>query len=129
MLIKDPNKRPSIRKILEKDFLSVRISQLLSNTVAKHEFSNTFLQKHLGITPGKSEDEKDSKDQISTGSRVSRISTKDISKSDLKNLILKVRLHHSHSDRKKTERREERQKKSIMKRASLWGRKGRSLPW
>jgi NIMA (never in mitosis gene a)-related kinase len=47
MLIKDPSKRPSIRKILEKDFLSARISQLLSNTIAKHEFSNTFLNKHV----------------------------------------------------------------------------------
>jgi NIMA (never in mitosis gene a)-related kinase len=49
MLIKDPNKRPSIRKILEKDFLSARISQLLSNTIAKHEFSSTFLKKHVQI--------------------------------------------------------------------------------
>jgi len=39
MLIKEPSKRPSIRAILEKDFLSERISQLLSNTIAKHEFS------------------------------------------------------------------------------------------
>ena len=47
MLIKDPAKRPSIWKILEKEFLSKRISQLLSNTIAKHEFSNTFMKKHL----------------------------------------------------------------------------------
>ncbi len=47
MLIKDPAKRPSIRKILEKEFLSKRISQLLSNTIAKHEFSSTFMKKHL----------------------------------------------------------------------------------
>jgi hypothetical protein len=47
MLIKDPNKRPSMRKVLEKDFLSARISVLLSNTIAKHEFSKTFLQKHV----------------------------------------------------------------------------------
>ena len=39
MLKKDPKKRPSIRKILEKDFLSNRISKLLSRTVAKHEFT------------------------------------------------------------------------------------------
>ena len=47
MLIKDPAKRPSIRKIVEKDFLWSRISQLLTNTVAKHEFSDTFLKKHI----------------------------------------------------------------------------------
>jgi NIMA (never in mitosis gene a)-related kinase len=32
MLIKDPVKRPSMRKILEKDFLSKRISKLLTTT-------------------------------------------------------------------------------------------------
>ena len=47
MLIKNPVERPSIRKVLEKDFLAARISQLLSNTIAKHEFSNTFLTKHV----------------------------------------------------------------------------------
>ncbi|CDW80491.1 protein kinase domain containing protein [Stylonychia lemnae] len=49
MLIKDPTKRPSMRKILEKEFLSRRISKLLTSTIAKNEFSATFLQKH--ITP------------------------------------------------------------------------------
>ena len=47
MLIKDPVKRPSMRKILEKDFLSKRISKLLTTTIAKNEFSNTFVTKHL----------------------------------------------------------------------------------
>lgn len=47
MLIKDPARRPSIRKVVEKEFLASRISQLLSNTVAKHEFSDTFLKKHI----------------------------------------------------------------------------------
>ena len=47
MLIKDPKKRPSIRKVLEKDFLSKRIQKLLSETVIKHEFSSTFLQKNI----------------------------------------------------------------------------------
>lgn len=49
MLIKDPSKRPSMRKILEKEFLSKRISKLLTSTIAKNEFSSTFLEKH--ITP------------------------------------------------------------------------------
>jgi NIMA (never in mitosis gene a)-related kinase 1/4/5 len=47
MLIKDPVKRPSMRKILEKDILSKRISKLLTSTIAKNEFSNTFVTKHL----------------------------------------------------------------------------------
>jgi NIMA (never in mitosis gene a)-related kinase len=47
MLIKDPAKRPSMRKILEKEFLSRRISKLLTSTIAKNEFSDTFLKKHI----------------------------------------------------------------------------------
>jgi NIMA (never in mitosis gene a)-related kinase len=34
MLIKDPAKRPSMRRILEKEFLSSRISKLLTTTIA-----------------------------------------------------------------------------------------------
>ena len=45
MLQKDPHKRPSVKRILEKDFLASRISNLLSQTVAKHEFGKTFLSK------------------------------------------------------------------------------------
>ena len=45
MLIKDPARRPSMRKILEKDFLSRRISKLLTATIAKNE----FITKHLQI--------------------------------------------------------------------------------
>jgi len=47
MLIKDPAKRPSMRKILEKDFLSRRISKLLTATIAKNEFTSTFINRHL----------------------------------------------------------------------------------
>jgi len=47
MLIKDPVNRPSMRRILEKEFLSRRISKLLTTTIAKNEFSNTFVEKHL----------------------------------------------------------------------------------
>jgi len=43
MLIKDPERRPSMRKILEKQFLSKRISKLLTATIAEREFSNTFI--------------------------------------------------------------------------------------
>ena len=47
MLIKDPQKRPSMRKILEKEFLATRISKLLTMTIAKNEFSNTFVKNNL----------------------------------------------------------------------------------
>ena len=47
ILIKDPAKRPSMRKILEKEFLAKRISKLLTATIAKNEFSSTFINRHL----------------------------------------------------------------------------------
>ena len=47
MLIKEPQKRPSMRRILEKPFLSNRISKLLTMTIARNEFSNTFVSNHL----------------------------------------------------------------------------------
>jgi NIMA (never in mitosis gene a)-related kinase 1/4/5 len=47
MLTKDPVKRPGMRKILEKEFLSRRISKLLTTTIAKNEFSVTFINNHL----------------------------------------------------------------------------------
>ena len=34
MLIKDPAKRPSMRKVLEKEFISRKISKLLTATIA-----------------------------------------------------------------------------------------------
>ena len=49
MLIKDPAKRPSMRKILEKEFLSRRISKLLTTTIAKKEFTSTFVSKHFEL--------------------------------------------------------------------------------
>jgi len=39
MLIKDPAKRPSMRKVLEKEFISRKISKLLTATIAKNEFT------------------------------------------------------------------------------------------
>lgn len=42
LLQKDPHRRPSIKRFLEKEFLSNRITNLLSQTVAKHEFGRTF---------------------------------------------------------------------------------------
>jgi len=51
MLCKDPHRRPSIKKILEREFLSNRISNLLSQTVAKHEFGRTFLERPTAPEP------------------------------------------------------------------------------
>lgn len=69
MLIKDPAKRPSMRKILEKEFLSRRISKLLTSTIAKNEFSATFMKKH--VTPySKEEENKDSDASDNDGNRV-----------------------------------------------------------
>lgn len=37
MLIKDPNKRPSIRKILEMPFMKAKVNELFSSTIKIHE--------------------------------------------------------------------------------------------
>lgn len=58
MLEKDPRKRPSVKKILEKEFLSSRISQLLSQTVAKHEFGKVFMSKQIEEVKDDREDRK-----------------------------------------------------------------------
>lgn len=47
MLIKDPSKRPSMRKVLEKEFLSKRISKLLTSTIAKNEGLTPYLKKNM----------------------------------------------------------------------------------
>jgi len=57
MLIKDPTKRPSMRKILEKEFLAKRINKLLTATIAKKEFTNTFIDRHLSLKDLKEEPE------------------------------------------------------------------------
>jgi len=59
MLIKDPTRRPSMRKILEKDFLSKRISKLLTATIAKNEFTSTFINRHLNVGSITQEEEKE----------------------------------------------------------------------
>lgn len=47
MLNKDPKKRPSMKKVLEKDFLAERISNLIPMSIAKNELGQTFVKKHL----------------------------------------------------------------------------------
>ena len=67
MLIKDPARRPSMRKILEKDFLSRRISKLLTTTIAKNEFTSTFITRHLQIPANDgAEESKEQCNDIST---------------------------------------------------------------
>lgn len=58
MLTKDPFKRPSIRIVLEKDFLMAWINQLLSNSIAKHEFSSTFLHKQISYGDEENKDDR-----------------------------------------------------------------------
>jgi len=66
MLIKDPVKRPSMRKVLEKEFLAKRIAKLLTATIAKNEFSSTFINKHLAMQLGDGkEEEKETFNDIS----------------------------------------------------------------
>jgi NIMA (never in mitosis gene a)-related kinase len=45
MLNKDPKKRPSVKKILEKDFLAERIASLIPMSIVKQELGNTFVNK------------------------------------------------------------------------------------
>jgi len=52
-----------MRKILEKDFLSKRISKLLTSTIAKNEFTSTFINRHLKIG---GEEDKEQCNDIST---------------------------------------------------------------
>ena len=51
MLQRDPARRPSIKKILEKDFLNERIASLLSHTVAKHELAKSLQKSQEGLPP------------------------------------------------------------------------------
>mgnify|MGYP003706923395 CR=1 FL=1 len=57
MLIKDPARRPSMRKVLEKEFLCKRISKLLTTTIAQNEFTKTFINRHLAIGNGEQKEE------------------------------------------------------------------------
>lgn len=42
MLNKDPKKRPSVKRILEKEFLAERIANLIPMSIVKQELGNTF---------------------------------------------------------------------------------------
>lgn len=45
MLNKDPKKRPSVKRILEKDFLAQRIANLIPMSIAMNELGETFVNK------------------------------------------------------------------------------------
>lgn len=47
MLNKDPKKRPSVKRILEKDFLAERIQNLIPMSIVKHELGQTFINNHV----------------------------------------------------------------------------------
>ena len=66
MLQNDPHRRPSVKKILERDFLAARISQLLSQTVAKHEFGKAVLP----LEPERREERKDPPEERKVERRV-----------------------------------------------------------
>ena len=65
MLIKDPARRPSMRKVLEKEFLSKRISKLLTSTIAKNEFTSTFINRHLALNGENHEEDKEQCNDVS----------------------------------------------------------------
>ena len=50
-----------MRKILEKPFLSNRISKLLTMTIARNEFSNTFVTNHLNPASSQAQIEEEKK--------------------------------------------------------------------
>ena len=50
-----------MRKILEKPFLSNRISKLLTMTIARNEFSNTFVTNHLNPVSSQAQLEEEKK--------------------------------------------------------------------
>ena len=56
-----------MRKILEKEFLSKRISKLLTATIAKNEFTSTFIHRHLSINEGAEEDKEQCNDVSNEG--------------------------------------------------------------
>ena len=56
-----------MRKILEKEFLSKRISKLLTTTIAKNEFTSTFIDRHLSSNDQREEDKEQCNDISNEG--------------------------------------------------------------
>lgn len=70
MLHRDPSKRPSVKKILEKEFLADKITSLLSNTVAKHEFRSMGIQRDREL-PSIDKDDKVSHSMVASTNKSS----------------------------------------------------------
>ncbi len=62
MLTKDPTKRPSMRKILEKPIVSKRISRLLAPKIRREELTETFIDKYINPLKEEEEEKKQSRD-------------------------------------------------------------------
>lgn len=54
-----------MRKVLEKEFLSKRISKLLTTTIAKNEFTSTFINRHLALNGDAREEDKEQCNDVS----------------------------------------------------------------
>lgn len=67
MLTKDPNKRPSIRKILEMPFMKAKINELFSSTIKIHELKlekeNTVSKPETQVVERPKEEKKHSKEK------------------------------------------------------------------
>lgn len=72
MLIKDPNRRPSIKKILQMPFMTAKVNELFSNTIKIHELKlekeNTINKMDLLCLDksSKNEEKKNSKEKVLT---------------------------------------------------------------
>jgi len=72
MLIKDPNARPSIRDILQKKFLTKRVTELLKGTLLKHSSSELSLSTATKSTLLKNPSEADIHSRLSGNFSASR---------------------------------------------------------
>jgi len=77
MLNKDPKKRPSVKRILEKDFLAERIASLIPMSIVKQELGQTFLNNQIANKNKEQEAKESDKYTASTGasSNSSNLST------------------------------------------------------
>lgn len=72
MLIKDPNKRPSIKKILDMPFMKAKINELFSSTIKIHQLKlekqNTINKAEILAfqKSNKNDDKKNSKEKVLT---------------------------------------------------------------
>ena len=104
MLIKEPQKRPSMRKILEKPLLSNRISKLLTMTIARNEFSNTFVTNHLNPAMQQQQVTEERKEDNATNSRQANSQAHDTSENQSNVVVSKQKITLSKEAAKKKKR-------------------------